>query len=49
MLHLFLNRGPTELVKDDGILMQRMQFSESVHFRGIRGGVGEPESHTRQP
>ena len=49
VLHLFLNRRPTELLKDDGILMQQMQFSESLHFRGIRGGVWEPESQTRQP
>ena len=31
--HLFLNRRPTELLKDDGILMQQMQFSESLEFQ----------------
>ena len=49
VLHLFLNRRPAELLKNDGILMQQMQFSESLEFRGVRGGVWEPESHTPQP
>ena len=43
--HLFLNRRPTELLKDDGILMQQMQFSESPDFREVQGSVWEPESH----
>ena len=30
--HLFLNRRPTELLKDDGIPMQQMQFSEAWSF-----------------
>ena len=42
------NRGPHELLKDDGILMQQMLFSESPEFRGVRGGVWGPESHTSQ-
>ena len=33
VLHLFLNRRPAELLKDDGILMQQMQFSESLEFQ----------------
>ena len=33
VLHLFLNRRPAELLKDDGILTQQMQFSESLEFR----------------
>ena len=33
VLHSFLNRRPTELLKDDGILMQQMQFSESLEFQ----------------
>ena len=49
MPHLFLNRRPTELLKDDGILTQQMQFSESLEFQKVRGGVWEPESHTPQP
>ena len=49
VLHLFLNRRPAELLKDDGILMQQMQFSESLEFQKVRGGVWEPESHTPQP
>ena len=49
VLHLFLNRRPAELLKDDGILMQQVQFSESLEFRGVRGGVWEAESHTPQP
>ena len=49
VLHLFFNRRPAELLKDDGILMQQMQFSESLEFQGVRGGVWEPESHTPQP
>ena len=39
VLHLFLNRRPAKLLKDDGILMPQMQFSESLEFRGVRGGV----------
>ena len=49
MPHLFLNRRPTELLKDDGILTQQMQFSESLEFQKVWGGVWEPESHTPQP
>ena len=32
MPHLFLNRRPTELLKDDGILMQQMQFQKTWSF-----------------
>ena len=49
VLHLFLNRRPAELLKDDGILMQQMQFSESLEFPEVGGSVWEPESHTPQP
>ena len=43
------NRRPTYLLKDDGILMQQMQFSESAEFQKVQGSVWEPELHTPQP
>ena len=48
VLHLFLNRRPAELLKDDGILMQQMHFSESLKIPEVGGSVWEPESHTPQ-
>ena len=43
------NRRPIKLLKDDGILMQQMQFSQSPEFQEMRGSVWERESHTPQP
>ena len=47
--YFLLNRKPIELLKDDGILMPQMQFSESPEFREVQGSIWEPESHTPQP
>ena len=46
--HFLLKRGKIELLKDDGILMQQMQFSESPEVREVQGSVWAPESHTPQ-
>ena len=47
--HLLSNRRPIKLLKDDGILMPQMQFSESPEFREVQGSAWEPESHTPKP
>ena len=45
MPHFLPSRRPTELLKEDGTLMQQMQFSERLEFWGVQGSVWEPESH----
>ena len=43
------NKRMFRFLKDDGIMIQQMQFSESLEFRGVLRRVWEPESHTPQP